>query len=296
MSFRSACRGISTYTDPGKQPAQRKGWSQGCPREQWGKFAHCGLGILTKRTPALDIDVLDADLAQAIQGLADKVLGDAPIRIGRAPKRLLPYQLRGETFGKMKVEWRGVCDELHDPDHPPAVELLSGGEKAGQQFVALGVHPGTLQPYQWHRDPGLSLPRGLLPFLDREKAERFMRDLADTLERIGATKIKLTGIPRPPKADVVHVDDVVRGSTEAERVKAALDQYDNDDLHYDDWIRIGHAIKAALPGGDGLALWEDWSAKAKKNDPRLTRQKWATFNPHTISAGTIFHLAREAGR
>lgn len=283
-----------TYDDPGKQPAQRYGWAKGCPQEQWNRFAHCGLGILTKTTPALDIDVLDAELSASIQAIADHVLGDAPYRIGQPPKRLLPFQLRGKTFCKMKVSWRGLGDELHDPTKPPAVELLSGGEKGGQQFVALGIHPRTRQPYRWHRDPDLSLPRGLLPPLDQARAERFMRTLTKALKSIGATDLKLTGVRVERKCRPVRRP--APQTADAERVLAALEAFGNRDLHYDEWIRIGHAIKAALPGGDGLAIWERWSSLSNKNDPALTRRKWATFNPHSIGAGTIFHLAREAAR
>ena len=79
------------------------------------------------------------------------------------------------------------------------------------------------------------------------------------------------------------------------RFTDALEAYGNQDLHYDDWIRIGHALKRELPGADGLALWEWWSSLSAKNDPELTRRKWATFNPIEITAGTIFYLA-EHGR
>jgi hypothetical protein len=194
--------GDPTYTDAGKQPAQRQGWQNGCSRELWGEFANCGLGILCRATPAVDIDVLDAELAQAIQDLVDQHLGNAPVRIGQAPKRLMPFQLRGEPFKKLRVQWRqGPAVELHPENKPPAVELLTNG-----QFVALGIHPATRQPYRWRRDPELSIPRGLLPMLDQDRAARFMCTLTNALERIGCEEIKLTGIPRP---EIVTVDEVV---------------------------------------------------------------------------------------
>ena len=258
---------ISLPTDggnsPGKRPAQSQGWTAGLRREAWPAFARYGVGVLTRNTPALDIDVLDPWLVEKIQSLADQALGDAPYRIGAAPKRLVPYRLAGARFGKIKLIWRGLCDEPHEPNAPPAVELLSDG----QQFVALGVHPGTGQPYQWHRDPDLEIPHGLLPALDRAKAERFMRALAGALEHNGATNIKLTGITLPdaeappparpvvasgrhPAAEFLAkhgIDfnrDVASRATNKERITTALDHMGNPDRHYDDWIRIGHAIKA----------------------------------------------------
>jgi Bifunctional DNA primase/polymerase, N-terminal len=240
---------VPLYSDPGKQPAQTKGWQNGCPREDWAQYGDCGVGILTLTTPALDIDVLDAELAETIQGIADRVLGDAPYRIGHAPKRLLPFRLVGEPFRKLKVSWRGIGDQHHPATKPPAVELLT----AGQQFVALGTHPGTGRPYEWYRDPDLSLPHGLLPGLDQAKAERFMRALHGMLTRCGATEVKLTGVrveqeSRPSRR-------LVAATEVAGRVRAGLERIGNPDLHYDDWIRLGHAIKAELPGPDGRALW-----------------------------------------
>jgi hypothetical protein len=88
------------------------------------------------------------------------------------------------------VSWRGIGDEHHPATKPPAIELLT----AGQQFVALGTHSGTGRPYQWYRDPDLSLSHGLLPGLDRAKAGRFMRALVGMLTRCGTTEVKLTGV------------------------------------------------------------------------------------------------------
>jgi hypothetical protein len=306
---------VPVYTDPGKQPAQLRGWSKGCPRESWEAYAGCGIGILTKRTPALDIDVKDADLADAIQAQADRLLGEAPVRFGQAPKRLMPFQLRGETFPKMRVEWWGVGHEPHDRAHPPAVEILSGGESGGQQVVALGIHPSTGQPYRWERDPDLDLPRGMLPFLDRDKAERLMRTVAGALQRMGATDIKVSGVEvrshdaTAPQTDRRRSDLSIKGdgqavdlsafyakhgisvasrNTTADEIESALRRRGNADLHYDEWIKIGHAIKAALPGSDGEAIWNWWSALSSKNDPDVTATKWGTFKPRDVTAATIF--------
>jgi hypothetical protein len=284
----------TNYDDPGKQPAQLKrhgcgSWREGCAVQHWPRYVDCGLGILTERTPAIDIDVLDEELAGKIQATAERALGGKPPwRVGRWPKRLIPYRLEGEPFGKLKLTWRGLGDQLHEPTRPPAAEVLA----RGQQFVAIGLHLGTGQPYCWHRDPWLSLPRIFLPPLSYDRAVRFMRALAAALEQAGATDIKLRGAPeetpsrlaRPTRRPGLWRSD-------AKRIADALEDYGNADLHYDDWIRIGHAIKRELPGADGLKLWCWWSSLSKKNDPQLTEKKWATFDPHSITAGTIFYLA-----
>jgi Primase C terminal 2 (PriCT-2)/Bifunctional DNA primase/polymerase, N-terminal len=285
------CIPITRPTDPvpdaGKRPAIA-GWQQGCSVEQWPLHADCGLGILTERTPAIDIDVLDEPLAAKIQGAAERALGgEPPWRVGLWPKRLLPCRLDGEPFGKLKLSWRGLGDRRHEPTRPPAIEVLA----RGQQFVCIGMHPGTGRPYRWHRDPWLSLPQIFLPKLSYALAARFVRALAVALERSGATDVRLSGV-REPAARLPWPErkpGLWRGN--ARSIADALEDYGNRDLHYDDWIRVGHALKAELPGDDGLALWEWWSSLSGKNAPELTRKKWATFDPHTITAGTIFYLA-----
>jgi hypothetical protein len=284
---------ISRPTDrgegAGKRPAMPEGWQRGCPREDWPRYATCGVGILTRNTPALDVDVLLPELAGAIQDVADRMLGDAPYRIGQAPKRLLPYRLAGEPFPKLKLEWkRGLGADLYPPGKLPGVEVLS----EGQQFVSLGVHPATRKPYEWHRDPALSLPHGLLPGRGHADFARFLRHLAGVLRRLGAEEIKLKGPGLEPEAAGVAPRARARVAADAERIRDALERLGNADLHYDDWIRIGHALKAELPGGDGLAIWEWWSSLSPKNSPRVTRQKWATFAPRSVSTGTIYWEAR----
>jgi hypothetical protein len=300
---------ITLPTDPvedaGKRPAQRGAWQRGCLRANWKSYAHCGLGILTKTCPAVDIDVKDQKLAEDIHGIVDRFLGDAPYRIGQAPKRLLPFRLVGEPFKKRKVAWRGVGDALHTPERPPAVEILADG----QQFVAFGVHPDTGRPYEWHRDPDLNIPRALLPPLDRDKAERFIRALAGTLERHGATIVTLSGITAPadvappplpplhsgphPAAEFLrkHGLRVAAPPSEAERIGTALDRLPVPD-DYQEWIRIGHALKAALPGEDGRRLWHHYSARSTLYNERQAEWKWRSFKPGRITAGSIFWGAR----
>ena len=107
-----------------------------------------------RRTPAIDIDVRRLDAAEAVEALAYRVLGQAPVRIGLAPKRLLVYRA-ATPFPKLKsglfVMPGDLCDE---PGYKPhAVEILGDGE----QFVAFGTHPGTGRPYHWLDDSLLDL-------------------------------------------------------------------------------------------------------------------------------------------
>ena len=135
---------------------------------------------------------MDPALAGAVQELIDQHIGAAPVRYGQAPKRLMPFKLKGDRFGKVKVAWQpipGTGDEGRDPRKPPAVEILANG----QQFVALGIHPRTGEPYRWERDPDLRIPRDLLPTLDEATARHFMAVLAGFITDLGGKVIKPAG-------------------------------------------------------------------------------------------------------
>lgn len=175
---------------PGKQPAM-KAWQNGCPQKDWHRYAHCGLGLLTRRLPVVDIDVLDQSLAEDLSRLLDRGLGEAPVKVGQAPKRSHLFQC-DQPFAKSKLTfvWR---------DLPCGIEILADG----QQTVCYGQHPGTGAPYEWLREPVHQLPRGLLPILDADAASWLMRELARVLgTKMGAQDVRLTGQASEDVADV----------------------------------------------------------------------------------------------
>ena len=70
----------------------------------------------------------------------------------------------------------------------------------------------------------------------------------------------------------------------------------NDDLHYDDWVKIGMSIHQAT-GGMGYELWRLWSATSPKHDESMMEARWHSFgkcaNPVTI--GTLVYHAEQGG-
>lgn len=84
------------------------------------------------------------------------------------------------------------------------------------------------------------------------------------------------------------------GTVDAESVSAALKAIGNTNLDYEQWIKVGLAIKSAL-GDAGKALFLEWSALSSKNDARITERKWNSFQPSRIGVGTIYRMAREKG-
>jgi hypothetical protein len=129
-------------------------------------------GILTRTTPAVDIDVYDPDVAQAIEGMLWEMMGTRGIvRFGQAPKRAALF--RTETpFPKISTPvFTSPTGQRH------RVEVLC----SGQQIVVLGTHPGTGKPYSWHGGEPGNVARADLPELTETVAREFVTKAADIM-------------------------------------------------------------------------------------------------------------------
>lgn len=242
--------------------------------EVWSSWPDAGIGIVCGQVIGVDIDIEDdAELAQRIENLARERLGDTPaLRIGRVPKRLLVYRA-SEPFKGMKA---------------PPIEILG----LGQQFVAYAVHPDTKRPYDWPDESLADIEITRLPAVNEGQAQAFLDEAAALVPaakrpaRLAGARSKRQDNAAPPPSTPLA------GTLPA--VRAALAHVPNADLAYDDWVRVGLALKGAL-GDDGAALFEAWSAQSAKNEPAFTAKTWAGFAPRSIGAGTIYHLAMERG-
>jgi hypothetical protein len=81
-------------------------------------------------------------------------------------------------------------------------------------------------------------------------------------------------------------------SADETRIRDALFAVNADDR--ETWLRMGMAIKHEL-GEGGRALWDEWSSTSEKFDQRDQERTWSSFKRNGVSAGTIFHDARQAG-
>lgn len=85
---------------------------------------------------------------------------------------------------------------------------------------------------------------------------------------------------------------------EYNKLKSALEFVPNTDVEREEWVRIGHAIKAQL-GEAGRDLWLAWSRSSSKSGQSgktdTAEKKWAGFRPTRITGATIYRLARDAG-
>jgi hypothetical protein len=91
----------------------------------------------------------------------------------------------------------------------------------------------------------------------------------------------------PPRPGPSTKEDV-------ERARNALSYYPNNNLKYDDWLKIGMSLSEL--GQGGLALWHEWSKQSTKYDWATTEMKFASFAPGIgVTLGTLFHLAKPNG-
>jgi hypothetical protein len=247
------------------------GWTKHCQRPTtenelavWSQWPDAGVGIACGTVAAVDIDVADADVAVRIETLARERLGETPaLRIGRAPKRLLVYRMDAPFKGFKLMPIEVLCE--------------------GQQFVAYHIHPDTSRPYEWPEESLADIDIGRLPVISEAQARAFAEEayalLPDALRpaRLGGNA------PAHPSAP-----GDLRGTTAA--VSAALAFIPNVDLDYDSWMRIGMALKGAL-GDEAESLFAAWSAQSAKDVPDYTAKAWASFQPRSIGAGTLYHHA-----
>jgi hypothetical protein len=252
---------------------------------RWAK-AGAGIGLRAARFPGVDIDVLDEGLAAIIEDEARRVLGPAPARTGRAPKRLLAYRT-ATPFGKLLLRFKAPGDER---EHK--VELLADG----QQYVVAGTHPDTGRRYTWDR--AFKLDVMALTEIDRARAEAFFAKLGATLGRLGCTRLKGHRSNGNGRADRGAADQAALKG-EVERVAAAVLLIPNDGDR-DDYVAVGHAIKAACADDParGFEIWAEWCGRwaGGVNEPEEVETRWAGFRPpFEIGADYLYERAAQHG-
>jgi len=135
---------------------------------------------------------------------------------------------------------------------------------AGCQSVVAGAHPMT-GSYRWlkGRSPA-DLPIAEAPSLLLQQMQR----------------------QQPAPAPLLRLPDT--DATRAREYLAAIPPADADD--YDTWVQVGMALHSV---GDAALLtdWMDWSATSGKFEPGTCEAKWATFNGHGVTLGTLAHIA-----
>lgn len=255
---------------------------------QWEADHGAGVGLQARSFPALDIDVTDAPFSDTLAALAGLMLGDAPERIGRAPKRLLAYRLAEGAEAIRKTRLVFTLPSTGETEH--AIEVLG----AGQQYVVAGTHPGTGKPYEWTdgRSPA-DMGAGGLTAVTPDQIEAYLDQAAVEITRAGGVIVSRTaqgsagerhlGYADPDAASVALIED-------------ALAHMGND-LDYDGWVTMTAAIKNALGGDEAhFPIYENWCLAYPGNTPQIARQKWDSMAPpFSVGAGYVFDHAEARG-
>lgn len=150
---------------------------------------HTGLCVL-------DIDVTNADLADRIMQLADRMLGRSPvIRVGRAPKIAIFYRASDvqkrafpllDTDGRhLFADSRGALIRRVDGEDPPygsdaqVIEVI--GPASGGLITAYGTHHKTGKPFFYPRRDLAETPITDLPVVDKGGIRTFLEAVDKTI-------------------------------------------------------------------------------------------------------------------
>lgn len=259
---------------------------------QWVRDG-ANIGLRADSYPMVDIDCTDADLAAEIERLAVKHLGAAPVRVGRAPKRLLLYRAT-EPFSRMRL-WiqRGGVSHL--------VEILG----QGQQAVMLGTHPATRRPYAWDRDVAALAPPDLTE-ITREQADAFLGELAGHIDPLSLGTTEREGDGRPI-ARTANADQTTLRAPSLDALREAVGLLPNTNEMFPDrtsYLKVGYAIRAA--GGEdedeAFALFASWAARWEGNDrqagndPEVVLSDWRRMRgPFSVGWTWLASQARPFG-
>lgn len=261
--------------------------------EDWLKSGHkwSGLGIITKSTPAIDIDVRDEEIALKVEQWVRDNIGDAPLRIGRAPKRLMVFRT-DEPFRKLRsTKYKDDWGDEHQ------IEILGDG----QQFVAYHKHPDTGKPYTWPNGENPTNTRAAdLPTLTVEQAESLI-EYFDELALAAEWEV-VKSARKASKAidsDNPWVEDTAPVTMDDDELRNRLLLVPHSE-DYDEWIKIGMALYHQFDGEDtGLRLWHEWAETADNYDQDALDRRWDGFKVEgkrraPITARYILRLAQES--
>lgn len=266
---------------------------------RWSKkFPKNGIGILTAKTPAVDIDVYDREASDHMAAFLEEKFGELPCRVGRAPKSLYLFRT-DEPFSKVKS---GVWEDDFGEKH--AVEILA----TGQQFVAYGIHPDTMKPYEWigeesplNNDANIDLVE-----INLDSAREIAAEFDRYAEEQGWERKKrpMNGAPASTKSDAFDDDDdwaqfadVRKWERSYEELRDLVMKYPNPE-NYESYITVLAALQISCHDQDEAKdIAESWARQADNFDESDFEYKWSQGFRHEsttlVSLGSIIKTVRD---
>ncbi len=249
-------------------------------------YADGNVGINTRFTPAIDIDVYDDAVAIIMERYLAERYGDICVRVGQAPKRLVVF--------RTTTPFRKMFASYSDGKTNHKIEVLGNG----QQFVAYGIHPDTKKPYVWTSlDEPLGVNAGDLPTLTHVDAQEIIEHFCIVCEERGWKKLSssMGGVVREDTDDGLDGIKPILALTH-DKVQETLDLLPNEEADYDDWLLVGCALHHQFQGGqEGLEMWHEWGGRSAKSDAADTNRRWRSFGhgPSTVTFATLLYRANE---
>ena len=135
-------------------------------------------GLLTRTTPAVDLDVYDPNVAEELELTLFDMIGEGRtlVRFGQPPKRAVFFQT-DTPFKKIRTPVFTAPGSRTEN----FVEVLCDG----QQIIGFGTHPGTGKDYSWHGGQPGDIARADLPVLTEAMARNFIEKATAVMEAAG---------------------------------------------------------------------------------------------------------------
>ena len=245
-------------------------------RRAWAHGA--GIGVLGRAFPAIDVDIVDEDEARVLRDMLRACFGTGCfLRVGRAPKFLMPFRLGDDALGLRKMS----IATGNDGGSGGAIEVLA----SGQQWVMEGTHGGTGLPYTWlpFAGPGEAVGGaggsgrpivGRLPVLGLEALGALLRGMADVLGVARSIKLRVEHEEPPrPAHELAGPEDLCTAVMRAWR--------NGREVGRDTYVAVAHALIGASRGDldwPGFALFSRWAARHPKANPAEDARVWRTIH------------------
>ena len=199
--------------------------------------------------------IIALDFDVNVNGLHERIEKLIP----NSPVRKVGY--RGYT---VFFKYEGQLNRKWLKGRETVIELLSTGR---QTVMPPSNHPlGGVYVYESDEELG-DVDVSALPSLPQDFCEQL-----DKLFEVAATEGTLE----------VSLTDIID----------ALEFIDPDP--YDDWIKVGMAIKSAIPE-DGFEIWDTWSQRSSKYREEEMLKRWRSFRRDGVSISTLFYMAIKNG-
>jgi len=257
----------------------------------WSLWPDANVGLRARIFPGLDLDCAIPEIVKAIRAEADEHLGKAPARgRGNSARLLLPYRLKAGTtpVPKMRITFRH--SKTGDITH--AIEFLGNG----QQYLIAGIHPSGAA-YKWDGNIDLLATKaGGLSEVDDASWRGFHQHLINAvLPRLGCIDIEWGARGSDANAKHFEIGDQSQRADNLAVLAEAVAAIPCEQLDYEQWISLTHAIKAASGGDEGFYAdtYLPWCLRYPDNTEQIARAKWESIANSTIGWDYVRSIARQ---